>query len=81
MLGIGIVFTLVNILFIAISTLLIYSLLLVTVEKKTFINGVQRLLGLKKVSFIAIIFLQSLFFVFPSIFIGIAGSIPALWAI
>jgi len=31
---------------VAISTLLIYSLLLITVQKKTFVNGVLRLVGL-----------------------------------
>jgi hypothetical protein len=42
----GMIFNLLNIMFVAISTLLIYSLLLITVQKKTFTNGVLRLVGL-----------------------------------
>ena len=68
------VFSLVNILFIAISTLLIYSLLLVTVEKKTFVNGILRMVGLKKSAFITMVILQSVFFVLPSIVAGICLS-------
>ena len=80
-LGITLVFTLVNIMFVAISTLLIYSLLLVSVEKKTFDNGILRLVGLKKTNFILVILLQSVFFVIPSILIGLILSIPSLWVI
>jgi len=77
-LGITLVFTLVNIMFVAISTLLIYSLLLVSVEKKTFDNGILRLVGLRKINFIVIILFQSIFFVIPSIIVGLILSIPSL---
>jgi ABC-type lipoprotein release transport system permease subunit len=44
----GCIFNVVLILMIAISTLLIYSLLMVSVETKTFDNGVLRMVGLSK---------------------------------
>ena len=45
---IGILFSIIVALFVVISILLIYSLLMITVEKKTFENGVLRMLGLSK---------------------------------
>ncbi len=42
----GLVFGIIAILFIVISILLIYSLLMISVETKTFENGVLRLVGL-----------------------------------
>jgi hypothetical protein len=42
----GLVFGIIAILFIVISVLLIYSLLMISVETKTFENGVLRLVGL-----------------------------------
>ena len=75
------VFTLVNIMFVAISTLLIYSLLLVSVEKKTFDNGILRLVGLRKSNFIVVILFQSVFFVIPSIIFGLILSIPSLYGV
>jgi hypothetical protein len=42
----GLVFNIIVILFIVISVLLIYSLIMISVETKTFENGVLRLVGL-----------------------------------
>lgn len=42
----GIVFGIIALLFIVISVLLIYSLLMISVETKTFESGVLRLVGL-----------------------------------
>ena len=44
----SLVFSVVTILFVAISTLLVYSLLMISMETKTFENGVMRLTGLSK---------------------------------
>jgi ABC-type antimicrobial peptide transport system permease subunit len=44
----GLVFSIIVILFIVISILLIYSLLMISVETKSFENGVLRLVGLSK---------------------------------
>jgi ABC-type antimicrobial peptide transport system permease subunit len=52
----GIVFDVVIILLIAISVLLIYSLLMVTVETKTFENGVLRMVGISTNDCVSLIF-------------------------
>ncbi len=52
----GIVFDVVIILFVTISVLLIYSLLMVSVETKTFENGVLRMVGISTVDCISVIF-------------------------
>ena len=50
---IGLVFGIVIILFVIISVLLIYSLLMITTETKTFDIGVMRLVGLSSSGFVA----------------------------
>ena len=52
---IGLVANLVVILFVIIAVLLIYSLLMISIEKKTFEFGVMRLAGLSKNGLIALI--------------------------
>lgn len=74
----GLLFGIIIILFVVISILLIYSLLMISVESKTFENGVLRLVGLSKSNCITMILIQSLMFVIPSIIIGYSASIPAL---
>lgn len=44
----GLIFDIIILLFIVISILLIYSLLMVSVESKTFEMGVMRMIGLSK---------------------------------
>lgn len=63
----GIVFDVVIILFITISILLIYSLLMVSVETKTFENGVLRMVGISIMDCVSCIFYQSSVFVVPSL--------------
>lgn len=75
---IGLLFGIIVILFVVISILLIYSLLMISVETKTFENGVLRMLGLSKVNCIFMILIQSIMFVIPSIILGYCASIPAL---
>jgi len=74
----GLLFGIIVILFVVISVLLIYSLLMISVETKTFENGVLRLVGLSKINCISMILIQSFIFVIPSITIGYMASIPAL---
>jgi hypothetical protein len=74
----GLVFSIIVILFIVISILLIYSLLMISVETKTFENGVLRLVGLSKANCVHMILVQSIMFVIPSIIFGYGASIPTL---
>ena len=74
----GLVFGIIAILFIVISVLLIYSLLMISVETKTFENGVLRLIGLSQLNVVGMIIVQSVLFVLPSIVLGYAASIPSL---
>ena len=52
---IGLIFDIMLILFVSISVLLIYSLLMINVETKTFEIGIMRLTGLTSGGFIAMI--------------------------
>lgn len=81
MLLIGLVFNIMLIMFIIISVLLIYSLLSITIQTKTFEFGVMRLVGLSKSGFVVMIMIQAIFFVVPSIILGFIGSVPALYGI
>lgn len=74
----GLLFGIIVILFVVISILLIYSLLMISVETKTFENGVLRMIGLNKTNCITMILIQSFLFVVPSIACAYGASIPAL---
>ena len=74
----GLVFDLVVVLFIALSVILIYSLLLISVESKTFEFGVMRMVGLNQSGLMHMILLQSFMFVIPSVICGFAASVPLL---
>ena len=69
------------IMFIIVAILLIYALLMISVETKTFDIAVMRLIGLSKFGFVTMIFTQSALFVLPSMFLGFAGAIPCIWLI
>ena len=69
------------ILFVVISILLIYSLLLITTETKTFDIGIMRLIGLSSSGFVAMIFTQAVMFVVPSIICAYICSFPTLYLI
>jgi len=64
------IFNLVMLLLFMISVLLIYSLLMLSVESKSFELGVMRMVGLSKMNVIMLIIFQSFMFVVPSIIIG-----------
>lgn len=74
----GLLFSIIIVLFVVVSILLIYSLLMISVETKTFENGVLRMLGLSKFDTIQMILIQSFFYVVPAIILGYIFSIPAL---
>ena len=78
---IGLIFNVLLFIFIVVSCLLIYSLLLISVETKTFEIGVMRLIGLTKFGFVGLILTQATMFVLPSVIMGFLLSIPSIWMI
>ena len=60
------------------SIVLLYSLLLVSVETKTYEMGIMRMLGMNKIGIISMILVQAFSFVLPGIILGLVGSIPFL---
>ncbi len=60
------------------SIIVLYNLLLVSIEKKTYEMGVIRMLGLKKKNITFIVITQSLLFVLPGIMLGLLLSIPGM---
>ena len=77
----GLIFNIIIMLFIVLSILLIYSLLMISVETKTFEFGVMRMVGLSKTGIINMIILQSFMFVLPSVLFGFVLCFPALYAL
>lgn len=77
----GLIFDIIILLFVVISILLIYSLLMISVETKTFEIGVMRMVGLTKQGIVVMILLQGLMFVLPAIVFGFAISFPILSAL
>jgi ABC-type antimicrobial peptide transport system permease subunit len=75
----GLIFDIVLILLVIVSILLVYSLLMITVEHKTFESGIMRLIGLSKSGYVASIFMQASLFVVPSIVCAFLASVPALY--
>jgi ABC-type antimicrobial peptide transport system permease subunit len=69
------VFNLVMLLLFTISVLLIYSLLMLSVESKSFDLGVMRMVGLSKTNVIVLVIMQSFTFVIPSIITGFTVSL------
>jgi ABC-type antimicrobial peptide transport system permease subunit len=72
------VFNLVMLLLCAISVLLVYSLLMFSVESKSFDLGVMRMVGLSKTNVIWLIVYQGFMFVVPSIIFGFTVSLALL---
>ena len=64
-----------------IAVLLIYSLLLISTEKKTFEFGVMRMTGLSTGGLIILIVLQAIIFVLPAILCAFICSVPLLFVI
>lgn len=66
----GLIFDVVTFLFVVLSILLIYSLLMISVESKTFEFGVMRMTGLSKKGIVVMVLTQAFMFVFPSVLLG-----------
>ena len=81
MLFIGLIFDVLLLIFIVVACLLIYSLLLISVETKTFEIGVMRLQGLNKGGFIGMVMTQAAMFVLPSVILGFSLAIPCIYLI
>lgn len=77
----GIIFSVISMLFIIISILLIYSLLMVTVEEKSFEIGIYRMVGLNQIGLVTMVLLKAFFFVIPAIIASFFISILGLWLI
>ena len=78
---IGLIFDVLLLLFVVVSCLLIYSLLLISVETKAFEIGVMRLVGLTKCGFAGMILTQAAMFVLPSVCLGFALAIPCIYLV
>ena len=78
---IGLIFDVLLIIFVVVACLLIYSLLLISVETKTFEIGVMRLVGLTKGGFVGLILTQATMFVLPSVILGFVMSVPCIWLV
>jgi hypothetical protein len=70
----GLIFSIVAILFVILSILLIYSLLMVTVEEKSFEIGIYRMVGLNKFGLVSMVLLKAFFFVIPAVIAGFLVS-------
>ena len=75
---IGLIFDIIVILFVIVSILLIYSLLLISVETKTLEIGIMRLVGLSKTNFVSMILVQSFLYVLPAVIFGFIFYVPAM---
>ena len=78
---IGLIFNILLMIFVVVACLLIYSLLLISVETKTFEIGVMRLVGLTKCGFVGMIMTQAALFVLPSVILGFILSLPCIWLV
>ena len=79
MLFLGLIFDIILLLFTVLSVLLFYSLLMISVETKTFEFGVMRMVGLSKTGIINVVFIQAFMYVLPSIILAFVTSVPALF--
>ena len=80
MLFIGLIFNVLLIIFVVVSILLVFSLLLISVETKSFEFGVMRLVGLTKLGFISMILVQAAMFVLPAVTLAMILSFPIIYA-
>ena len=74
----SLIFSIVILIFIAISVLLIYSLLMIGVETKTTETGIMRMVGVSKRGLVQMVFIQSFMFVLPAIVFAFALCFPML---
>ena len=74
----NLIFRIVIAIFVMISIVLIYSLLMIGIDGKTLEMGILRMVGASKAGLTLMILLQSLMFVIPAIIIAFILSIPCL---
>jgi ABC-type antimicrobial peptide transport system permease subunit len=74
----GLIFDIILLLFVVISVLLVYSLLMILVETKSFEFGVMRMVGLSKGGIVSLVLLQSFMFVLPSVILAFVLIVPSL---
>lgn len=74
----NLIFRIVIMIFIVISVMLIYSLLMVGIETKTMETGIMRMVGVSKRGLVQMIFVQSFMFVLPALVFGVALAFPML---
>lgn len=74
----NLIFSIVIMIFLVISVLLIYSLLMIGIETKTMETGIMRMVGVSKRGLVQMIFVQSFMFVLPAIILGYALCFPML---
>ena len=76
---IGLIFNILLLIFVVVAVLLVYSLLLISVETKTFEFGVMRLVGLTKKGFVGMILTQAAMFVMPAVILAFLSSFPIIY--
>lgn len=74
----GLVFNVILLVFIVISVLLIYSLLMIGVETKAMETGIMRMMGTNKRGLVLMVAIQSGLFVMPAILTAFALSFPLI---
>ena len=78
---IGLIFNILLIIFVVVAILLVFSLLMISVEKKSFEFGVMRLVGLTKAGFVAMVLTQAGMFVLPAVVSAFMFSFPIIYVI
>ena len=76
---IGLIFDILLIVFVLVAILLIYSLLMISVETKTQEIGILRVLGLTKIGLVSMILTQACMFVFPAVVLGFITAFPIIY--
>ena len=77
----GLMLDIVLIIFVVVAIMLVFSLLLISVETKAFEFGVMRLVGLTKQGFVVMILTQATMFVLPAVILAFLLSFPLIYFI
>jgi len=77
----GLILDIVLIIFVVVAIMLVFSLLLISVETKAFEFGVMRLVGLTKQGFVVMILTQATMFVLPAVILAFILSFPLIYFI
>jgi len=77
----GIILNIIIAILFGLSLLLLYNLLLISIETKNFEIAVFRTLGLNKIGVVSLILIQSLSYVIPAVILGLLCSFLGLYGI